>query len=226
MKVKYYGQSCLELELKGKKLLFDPFITPNDLAKNIDVNQLNPDYILVSHGHQDHVADLETVVQNSKAKVITNFEIMNWLGSKGIEDVHPLNHGGGANFEFGRVKYTTAVHSSMLPDGSNGGNPGGFLITSDEANVYFSGDTALTYDMKLISEEARLDLAILPIGDNFTMGVEDAIKASDFVRCNKVMGVHYDTFPYIEIDHMDAKIRFQKAGKELILMDIGEERDV
>ncbi len=226
MKVKYYGQSCLELELKGKKLLFDPFITPNDLAKNIDVNQLNPDYILVSHGHQDHVADLETVVKNSKAQVITNFEITNWLGGKGIENVHPLNHGGGANFEFGRVKYTTAIHSSMLPDGSNGGNPGGFLITSDEGNVYFSGDTALTYDMKLIAEEARLDLAILPIGDNFTMGVEDAIKASDFIQCNKVLGVHYDTFPYIEIDHMDAKIRFQKAGKQLTLMDIGEELDL
>jgi len=226
MKVKYYGQSCLELELKGKKLLFDPFITPNELAKNIDVNQLNPDYILVSHGHQDHVADLETVVKNSKAQVITNFEIMNWLGGKGIEDVHPLNHGGSANFEFGRVKYTTAVHSSMLPDGSNGGNPGGFLITSDKGNVYFSGDTALTYDMKLIAEEARLDLAILPVGDNFTMGVEDAIKASDFIQCNKVLGVHYDTFPYIEIDHTDAKLRFQKAGKQLLLMDIGEELDL
>ncbi len=226
MKVRYYGQSAVEVEVKGKKILFDPFISPNNLASHVDVNALNPDYIFVTHGHEDHVADLVEVAKQSDAQVVTNFEIVNWLTTQGIKNSHPVNHGGSVQFEFGRAKYVKAIHSSMLPDGTNGGNPGGFVIESDEGTFYHAGDTALTYDMKLIAEEFNLDFAFLPIGDNFTMGIEDAAKACDFINCNRVIGVHYDTFPYIEIDKEKAKQYFQSKGKELILIPIGEERDI
>ncbi|PSR02907.1 MAG: metal-dependent hydrolase [Bacteroidetes bacterium SW_11_45_7] len=226
MELTYYGQSCFSVTIKGKKILFDPFITPNELAKDIDVSSIEADYILVSHGHQDHVYDLVDIAKRTGAKVVTNFEIMSWLGDQGIENVHPMNHGGKWDFEFGTVKYVNAIHSSMLPDGSNGGNPGGFVIMSDEGNFYFAGDTALTVDMQLIPRIAKLDFALLPIGDNFTMGVDDAIVAADFIDCQKIMGVHYDTFGFIEIDHEEAKRKFKEAGLELHLLDIGETRDL
>jgi len=226
MELTYYGQSCFSVTIKGKKILFDPFITPNELAKDIDVSSIEADYILVSHGHQDHVYDLVDIAKRTGAKVVTNFEIMNWLGDQGIENVHPMNHGGKWDFEFGTVKYVNAIHSSMLPDGANGGNPGGFVIMSDEGNFYFAGDTALTVDMQLIPRIAKLDFALLPIGDNFTMGVDDAIVAADFIDCQKIMGVHYDTFGFIEIDHEEAKRKFKEAGLELHLLDIGETRDL
>ncbi len=226
MELTYYGQSCFSVTIKGKKILFDPFITPNELAKDIDVSSIEADYILVSHGHQDHVYDLVDIAKRTGAKVVTNFEIMNWLGDQGIDNVHPMNHGGKWDFEFGTVKYVNAIHSSMLPDGSNGGNPGGFVVMSDEGNFYFAGDTALTVDMQLIPRIAKLDFALLPIGDNFTMGIDDAIVAADFIDCQKIMGIHYDTFGFIEIDHEEAKRKFKEAGLELHLLEIGETRDL
>lgn len=220
MKTTYYGQSCLSIEACGKTLLFDPFITHNPLAKHIDVNSLKPDYILVSHGHGDHVADLITVQKNSGAKVICIAEIATWLGNQGIE-AHGMNIGGGFDFEFGRVKMVNAIHSSSMPDGSYGGNPAGFVIYAEGKTIYFAGDTALTYDMKLLADE-NLDWAFLPIGDNYTMGADDAIKACDFINCKDVIGIHYDSFPVIKINKEEVMEKFVKAGLDLKLPAIGE----
>jgi L-ascorbate metabolism protein UlaG (beta-lactamase superfamily) len=226
MKVTYLGQSTIELEAAGKKLLFDPFITYNDLAKGIvDVASLKPDYILVSHGHGDHVADLVQVQKQSGAKVICIAEIAGWLGKQDIDNVHGMTIGGGFNFEFGRVKMVNAVHSSALPDGSNGGNPAGFVIYSEGKTIYFAGDTALTYDMKLLEDE-NLDWAFLPIGDNYTMGADDAIKAAAFINCKNIIGIHYDSFPVIKIDKEEVKEKFIKAGLNLKLPAIGESLDL
>jgi L-ascorbate metabolism protein UlaG (beta-lactamase superfamily) len=221
MKTTYYGQSTFILEAGGKKLLFDPFISPNPAAKDIDIHSLKPDYILVSHGHGDHVADLLDIQKSSGAKVICIAEIAGWLGKHGVEDAHGMNIGGGYNFEFGRVKMVNAVHSSTMPDGSAGGNPAGFVIWADGKVIYFAGDTALTYDMKLLADE-NLDWAYLPIGDNYTMDVNDAIKACGFINCKNVIGMHYDTFPVIKIDKQEAEEEFVKAGINIKLPGLGE----
>lgn len=222
MNITYYGHSCFQLEISGKKLLFDPFITPNPLAKNIDISELKPDYILLSHGHQDHVADVEEIFKKSKAKVIGAFEVVSWFEDQGIDNFHPMNHGGTWTFDFGTVKMVNAIHSSNMPDGSYGGNPAGYVISAEGRSFYYAGDTALHYDMKLIAEEFSIDFAFLPIGSNFTMGVKDAIKASSFVGTSKIIGMHYDTFPFIKIDHKEAKSLFEAENIELILMEIGE----
>lgn len=221
MKITYYGHASFEIETGGKKLLFDPFISPNPLAKNIDVNSLKPDYILLSHGHGDHMADLESIQKNSGAQVICIADIAGWLNNKGIDNVHGMNFGGGFNFDFGRVKMVYALHSSSMPDGAYGGNPAGFVIYSGGKTLYFAGDTALTMDMKLLADE-NLDYAILPIGDNYTMGADDAIKAAGFINCKNVIGMHYDTFPVIKIDHEETLEKFSKAGLHLTLLAIGE----
>lgn len=226
MKLSYYGHSTFLLEIKGLNLLFDPFITPNELAKDIDVNSIPADYILVSHGHEDHVADAVSIAKRTGATVVSNFEIVSWFEVQGVEKGHPMNHGGSWSFDFGSVKYVNAVHSSVLPDGTYGGNPGGFIISADEGNVYYAGDTALTYDMKLIGDTANISHAILPIGDNFTMGVDDAVRAAEFVGCKEIIGMHYDTFGYIEIDKEEAKGKFSTAGKTLTLLNIGETIDL
>jgi L-ascorbate metabolism protein UlaG (beta-lactamase superfamily) len=221
MKTTFYGQSTFMLEAGGKKLLFDPFITPNPEASAIDIHSLKPDYILVSHGHGDHVADLLAIQKSSDAIIICIAEIANWLGKHGINNAHGMNIGGGFNFEFGRVKMVNAVHSSTLPDGSPGGNPAGFLLHVDGKVIYYAGDTALTYDMKLLADE-NLDWAYLPIGDNYTMGVDDAIKASGFINCKNIIGMHYDTFPVIKIDVAEAEAKFVKAGINIKMPKIGE----
>ncbi|MDF9797325.1 L-ascorbate metabolism protein UlaG (beta-lactamase superfamily) [Catalinimonas alkaloidigena] len=225
MKLSYYGHSCFAVEIKGKKLLFDPFITPNELAKDVDPEKVEADYILVSHGHQDHMADAMDIAKRTNAPIISNFEIVTWFGEQGIEDTIPMNHGGAIGLDFCKIKYVNAIHSSVLPDGTYGGNPGGFIIMSDDTNFYYAGDTALTLDMQLIPRFAKLDLAILPIGDCLTMGIEDAITCCDFIQCDKVMGVHYDTFPNIRIDHQKAIETFKNAGKELQLLEIGKSAD-
>jgi L-ascorbate metabolism protein UlaG (beta-lactamase superfamily) len=222
MRLTYYGHSCFLLETMGKKILFDPFISHNELAKNISVDTVEADFILISHGHEDHIADAVSIAKRTGAKVVSNYEVVNWLAKQGVENNHPMNHGGKWDFGFGKVKYVNAVHSSSLPDGTYGGNPGGFLVRNDEGVLYFAGDTALTYDMKLWGELYKIDMAILPIGDNFTMGYRDAAIASVFLNCPNVVGMHYDTFGFIRIDHDDAKKAFEERGRKLTLLGIGE----
>ena len=221
MKITFYGHGCVDIAVKGKHILVDPFITGNPKASHIDINGLGADYILLTHAHQDHILDVETIANRTGATIVASYEVAVHFGNKGYS-YHPMNHGGSWVFDFGKVKMVAAVHSSSFPDGSYGGNPAGFVIEGEHKNIYISGDTALTMDMKLIPMRTKLDLAILSIGNNFTMDIEDAILASDFVECDKILGVHYDTFGFIEIDHDDAKKKFFDAGKDLMLLGIGE----
>ena len=201
MKLTFYGHSCFLVEINNKKILFDPFITYNELAKDIDVNKIEADYIFLSHGHADHIADCISIATRTNATVVAIFEVHEWLNKNGVANTHPMNTGGKWNFDFGTVKCVVAQHSSSLPDGTYGGNPIGFVFTTTDGNFYYSGDTALTLDMQLIPLWAELNFAVLPIGDNFTMDVNDAIKAAEFVNTTTVVGIHYDTFGYIKINH-------------------------
>ena len=222
MKLTYLGHASLQIQTNDKFLIVDPFISANELAKNIDIDSLKADYLLLTHGHADHVADVEQIVKNTGAKIISNFEVINWFAAKNIEG-HPMNHGGKWEFDFGTLKMVNAIHSSSMPDGSYGGNPAGFVVWNDEISFYIAGDTALTQDMKLIPlTTPKLDFCVLPIGDNFTMGYEEAIIASDFVKCDTVIAYHYDTFGYIVVDKELVKKEFEERGKNIIFLEIGE----
>ena len=225
MKIAYYGHATFAAEINGKHLLFDPFITQNPLAKAVDIKNIKADYILVSHAHFDHIADTAAIADQTGATVISNYEVISWLGKNGVKNTRPLNPGGTYSSDFGRVKCVNAIHSSSLPDGAYGGSAGGFVVESADANFYYSGDTALTLDMKLISETTKLELAVLCIGGNLTMDIDDAIRAAGLLQCKDVMGVHYDTFPLIEIDHAAAKEKFRSNGLTLHLLTIGGTQD-
>lgn len=220
MKITFYGHACIGIEVSGKNILVDPFISGNPLASHIDINTLKADYILVTHAHQDHVLDVEAIAKRTGAVVVSNYEIASHFGNKGL-NYHPMNHGGSWTFDFGTVKYVIAHHTSSFADGTYGGNPGGFVIEGEHKNIYIAGDTALTMDMKLIPMRTKLDLAVLPIGSNFTMDVNDAIVASDFLECDKILGYHYDTFGFIKINHEEAIKKFFDKGKDLMLLEIG-----
>ncbi|HZI32005.1 MAG TPA: metal-dependent hydrolase [Candidatus Binatia bacterium] len=225
MKTTYYGHSCFSVKAGGKTILFDPYITENPLAAAIDIKKVPADYILVSHGHEDHVNDAVAIAQHTGALVVAGYEVALWLNAKGAPKIHPMNHGGAVKLDFGRIKYVNAVHSSTMPDGSPGGHPGGFVVETGEGNFYYSGDTALTLDMKLIGESTKLKFAALCVGDNFTMGPDDAVKAAAFVGCDQILGVHFDTFPPIKIDHAAAKEKFLAVNKTLHLLRPGESVD-
>lgn len=222
MNITYYGHSCFGIEINGKYLLFDPFISQNELALSINITTIKADYILISHGHEDHIADAETIAKQTGAMVISNYEITNWITKKGVENTYPMNTGGKIKLDFGSVKAVSAIHSSSLPDGSYGGTAMGFVIESNEGSFYYAGDTALTYDMKLIGDYRNINFAFLPIGDNFTMGVDNAIIACDFIKCFDIIGMHYDTFTPIKIDKNEAIDKFERQGKKLTLLPIGE----
>ena len=226
MQLTYFGHACFLIEVGGKRLLIDPFISGNPLASGIDVNSIRCDYILVTHVHGDHIGDLETVMQhNPNAVIIGIWEVHAHYSAKGYA-THPMNKGGWWTFDFGRVKMVNAVHSSSFPDGSYGGEPVGFVVETADGVFYHAGDTALTRDMELIPMTCPpLDLAILPIGSNFTMNYQDAVLASDFIRCNQIVGCHYDSFGFIKIDHKAAKAAFAEKGKDLILMEPGEKKE-
>jgi len=221
MKITFYGHSCFLVEAGGKRILFDPFVTGNPLAKAVKVDSIRCDYILLSHGHSDHCADLETIANNNPGVTIVGiWEIHDHYSQKGFK-THPMNKGGWWTFDFGRVKMVQAVHSSSWPDGTYAGSPAGFVLDTPDGVLYFAGDTALTMDMQLIPITCPdLDVAILPIGSNFTMDYLDALIASDFIRCNTIIGSHFDSFGFIKIDHEAARTAFSEKGKTLILMEI------
>lgn len=222
MEFKFLGHSCFLITINGINLLFDPFISSNELAKDVDIETIPADYILLSHGHFDHISDCIAIAKRTHAKVIANWEIHEWLNKNGITNTHPMNTGGFWDFGDFSLKCVVAQHSSSLPDGSYGGNPMGFIVYAQHQSFYYSGDTALTLDMQLIPKWAKLDFAILPIGDNFTMGYQDAIYASDMIACDKIIGVHFDTFGYIKIDHDKLKAKFKEVHKNLTVPKIGD----
>lgn len=221
MKFTYYGQSCFLLEADGKKFLFDPFISHNPLAKDVDIKAIEADYILVSHGHGDHVADLAEIANRTGAHVIAMVEVASWIKKQGIEKVTDINFGK-AKFDFGTLRTVWAVHSSSNPDESYGGNPAGFVLELEGKSIYYAGDTALTIEMKLLADLYKLDYAILPIGGHYTMDADDALIATKYLECNQVIGVHYNTFPPIQIDTEDAVAKFKRENKTLLLPEIGE----
>ncbi|MCB0070860.1 MAG: metal-dependent hydrolase [Caldilineaceae bacterium] len=225
IKLTYYGHSTFGIETDDAKLIVDPFFAPNNPAATVKVDEVEADFILVTHGHGDHVADLVPLAKQTGALVICNFEIANWLGNQGVENVHAMHIGGGYDLPFGRAKMTIAHHGSGLPDGSYGGNPAGFLLHLNEgADIYISGDTALTYDMRLIGEAGGVDLAILCMGDNFTMGPDDAVRAAQFVQAKHVIPCHYDTFPPIRQDaDAFAKKLYDAAEIDCTVMAVGDE---
>jgi L-ascorbate metabolism protein UlaG (beta-lactamase superfamily) len=226
MKINYYGHSCFSVVAGGKHILFDPFITGNDLAKDINIDEIKADYIFVSHGHYDHVLDVETIANRTGAMVVGIFEVYDYFSKKGVKNVHPLNPGGKVTFDFGTAKSFIAQHSASFPDGSYAGVACGYALKTDDGNLYYSGDTGLTLDMELVAKWVDLDFAVFPIGDVLTMGVDDAIEAAKLVKANKVLGVHYDTFGFIKIDTTAAVKQFEQAGLKLFLPAIGESIEI
>lgn len=226
MRVTTYGHSCAGVQVAGLSLLFDPFITGNPLAASVDVNAVPATHVLVSHGHGDHLMDAEAILKRTGAVLCSNFEIVTWFEHKGLKKAHSMNLGGTAGLGAGvNVKYVPALHSSQLPDGSNGGNPGGWVVTSTEGSFYHAGDTALTLDMQLL-KRFGLSFAFLPIGDTYTMGVDDAIECARMIGVGKVIGIHFNTFPPIRIDTEKARDTFRTAGIELLLPSIGSTIDI
>jgi L-ascorbate metabolism protein UlaG (beta-lactamase superfamily) len=224
MNLTYFGHSCFLIETKDAKILFDPFIRNNELAAHIDPLKIQTDYILISHGHFDHLSDAEEIALNTHALLIANWEIYSWYLKKGLKNLQPMNSGGKLKTSFGSIVMTPAIHSSSLPDGSYGGNPNGFVLHSDEMSVYYSGDTDIFLDMQLIAKYNKPKYAFLPIGNIFTMDIHTAIESAKLLQVNRVIGLHYDTFPPIQIDKEEAKRAFEKEKIELILLEIGETR--
>jgi L-ascorbate metabolism protein UlaG (beta-lactamase superfamily) len=218
----WYGHATLGLETGGYKLLIDPFFSGNPAA-TVKPDTVSADYILVTHGHGDHVGDTVAIAKRTGATAISNAEISGWLSKQGVKETYPQHIGGGHKYLFGYLKLTMALHGSALPDGSNGGNPAGFLLTTNDGKkIYMAGDTGLFGDMKLIGEEG-LDLAVIPIGDNFTMGPADALRAVKMLAPKTVIPIHFSTWDVIQQDAADWVARVGKeTGAKAVLLKPGE----
>lgn len=225
VKVTWYSHACFLIESNGTKLLTDPFITGNPLTP-VRADNVEADYIFVSHGHGDHVGDTVAIAKRTGATVVSNFEIQNWMVAQGVENVHPQHIGGGYDYPWGRLKLTIAHHGSVLPDGTYGGNPAGFLFYVQDKKIYHACDTGLFYDMKLIGEEG-IDLAILPIGDNFTMGPDDALRAVKLIQPSQVVPIHYNTFDVIQQDaHAWARRVEAETSAGVVVLEPGDTLDL
>ena len=218
IKIRWHGHATFSVDVDGTKLIIDPFLKGNNPVAKISADEIDVDYILLTHGHGDHVADALPLAERCGATIIANFEICNWFNAKGIEKTHGQHIGGGFNHPFGHVKLTPAWHGSSMPDGSYAGMPGGLLLTLGEKKIYFAGDTGLFLDMQLIGR-VGLDVAVLPIGDNYTMGVDDSIEALKFLRPRVVIPCHYNTFDLIAVD-VDAwaeRVTVETEAKPVVL---------
>jgi len=215
--IKYLGHSSFQIMTNNKSILIDPFLTDNPTATTT-ADEIDADVILVTHGHFDHVADVEAIAKRTGALLIANYEIVTWFQNQGIENAHPMHIGGQHVFDFGTVKLTIAHHGSGLPDGSNGGNPAGIVLRTADGTIYHAGDTGLFLDMQLIAEE-DIQVAILPIGDNFTMGPADSVKATGFLKASTVIPAHFNTWPLIEqdTDAWQQAIRSETSAQPVVL---------
>lgn len=223
-KVTYHGHSFVELQIKGKVIYIDPFISGNPKC-DISLDDAKCDFIILTHGHGDHIGDTVDLSVKHKATVIATYELAEYLRKKGAA-AHDMNLGGSHTFPFGNVKLTIAHHSSSTPDGVYAGDPAGVLIDSEGKTYYHAGDTALFYDMKLIGEMHRIDCAFLPIGDNYTMGIDDAVKAAEFLGAVKVIPVHYNTFDIIKADAEEFKRKIESIGRKCVIMLPGESHSI
>lgn len=221
IQITYYGHACFEINYNGKSMLFDPFIRGNELAKNVDISKIKTDYIFITHAHSDHTAEAIEIAKQCNATIVGIYEVCNYLQNHGAPKIHPMNIGGSCHFEDVELKMIPAIHSSSFTDGTYGGIAGGYTIKTNDHHIYYAGDTALFSDMSLISKKYHLDIAILPIGGNFTMNYNDAIEAAKLLNVKKVIGMHYDTFGLIKINHEQAIQAFNSENIELNLMAIG-----
>jgi L-ascorbate metabolism protein UlaG (beta-lactamase superfamily) len=222
MEIIYYGHSCFEVHNNEHRILFDPFIRPNPKAASIDLSSINPTLIAISHAHGDHIADAESIAKQCGAPILANYEITSWFTEKGVEQTIGMNTGGTYRLPNLSISLTQALHSSSFPDGRYGGNPNGFALTFGTRRFYYAGDTDLFGDMHLIGQHYNPEFAFLPIGDHFTMGYERAAEASKLLNVKSVIGMHFDTFPPIEIDHEKVQQHFSREGIRLIIPSIGE----
>lgn len=219
--VTYYGHSCFAIEHNGKSILFDPFIRGNELASSVDISKINPSHIILSHAHSDHTADAVEIANQSHATCVGVYEVVGYLQKQGVKNIHPMNVGGSWNFGDFEIELTPAIHSSSFADGTYGGIAAGIIYKSDSDCFYYAGDTAVFSDMKAIGEKHNPRIAFLPIGGNFTMNVSDALNAAKLLNVKSVVGVHFDTFGLIKIDHNQAISAFKEAGIDLQLLTIG-----
>lgn len=228
MQLRYFGHSAFMLNVEGASLLFDPFITDNPHTDGVvTADELNPDVILLTHAHSDHWGDTPEIAARTKAQVVANFEIVTYLQEKhGHQNVQPMNTGGSWNFDWGRVKQTYARHSSSFADGTYGGNPNGYILHAEDKCIYNLGDTALFQEMEYIGNQHTIDVALMPIGDCFTMGIEDSIEAARRLTPKLVIPMHWGTFPYIEVDTDAWAAKMKDAGFNARVMQPGESIEI
>lgn len=225
MKLKYFSHSAFQITTdNGKIILIDPFLTGNPTAP-ISAENVEADYIILTHAHGDHIGDAIGIAKRCDSLIIAVNELADYSISNGLK-AYNMHIGGSHNFDFGTVKFTIAHHGSLTPDGKYGGEPAGVIITVDGKSIYHTGDTGLFYDMKLIGEMNKIDYMLLPIGDNFTMGITDAIKAVELANPGVAIPMHYNTFPVIEADPQEFKSKVENLGKNSLVLEYGQEIDL